>query len=178
MDVTESGTGVFRCPDCGNVGLGDGDGVCCDAPMERVDGDADGVVEPSLEELLGTVFDMSESELDVCLCVMEGGDQTVQELAERTAYDRSVVARHLAHLVELGIVERHRRLLRQGGHVYVYEPTDEATVRRNLERRFLAWLEGALEGLASIRREKVEGIVEAESAGSATEAQWKIYRDE
>lgn len=179
MDPSEGGPGVFRCGSCGNVGIGDGGIACCDGPMAPVEGEG-GVAEPSLEDLLRSVFDMSETELDLCLCVMEGGEQTVRELAERTDYDRSVVARHLNHLVDLGVVERRRQLLRQGGHVYVYVPSDEATVRENLELQFLRWLEGALEGLESIRREKVEGIVDARATsdpGAGAEPQWKVYRD-
>lgn len=184
MDISGDDADVFRCNSCGNVGIGRGEIDCCDGPMELVDADGDGVGDPSLDELLRTVFDMSETELDICLCVMEGGDQTVKELAELTDYDRSVVARHLDHLGDLGVVERQRRLLRQGGHVYVYTPTDEATVRRNLEQQFLQWLQTALVQLESLQREKVEGIVEANvegeaetDAGGETEAQWKVYRD-
>lgn len=127
--------------------------------MERVDADA-AVVEPSLETLLKTVFGMSKAELEVCLCVMEDGEVTVSELTERVAVDRSVVARHLSDLVEIGVVERERRLLRQGGHVYVYTPVSEATVRSRLTASFAAWVEDAAAELDSVSREKVEAITD------------------
>lgn len=174
MDASSGGTEVFRCDTCGNVGIGSGEIVCCAGPMQPVeDPPGDPVDEPSLEDLLRTVFDMSSTELDICLCVMEGGEQTVKELAELTDYDRSVVSRHLNHLVELGVLEKQRQLLREGGFVYVYSPKGEDAVRRNLERRFLAWLEASFGQLDALRREKVEGIVESDAS-----TQWKIYREE
>ena len=173
MQISGRGADVFRCNACGNVGIGHGEIICCDGPMRPVEGPEDPVEEPSLEALLQTVFDMSSTELDICLCVMEGGDQTVQELAESTDYDRSVVSRHLNHLVDLGVLEKQRRLLREGGFVYVYSPKGEDAVRRSLERRFLAWLKAAFGQLDALRRKKVEGIVETEGS-----TEWKIYREE
>jgi predicted transcriptional regulator len=172
MNLSTSDTDVFECPACGNVGLGDGDIRCCGASMEPVpEGGFDG---PDLEELLRAVFDMSDSELDICLCVMAGGDQTVEELAARTEFERSNVARHLTHLVELGVVERRRRLLKQGGHEYVYAPKPPEAVRRALKERFVGWVGSAADELDAVRREKVEGIVD----GGEEESQWRIYREE
>jgi predicted transcriptional regulator len=172
MNLSKSDTGVFECPTCGNVGLGDGDIACCGASMEPIS--KDGFDGPNLEELLRSVFDMSDSELDICLCVMEGGDQTVEELAAATAFERSNVARHLTHLVELGVVERRRRLLKQGGHEYVYAPKDAEAVRRALKERFVRWVRGAADELDAVRREKVEGIVD----GGEEEPRWRIYRED
>ncbi|WP_435184815.1 helix-turn-helix domain-containing protein [Halobellus sp. EA9] len=121
---------LVRCPACDALAVGSADVACCDGAMEPLDADVDApVAEPTLDALLETVFGISGTELELCLCVVEDGDATVAELAERVGVDRSVVARHLADLVEIGVVERERRLLRQGGHVYVYAPVPEATVR-------------------------------------------------
>ena len=175
MELSEDDAGVdaFECDDCGNVGLGDGDITCCGSPMSRVDADP-AVPEPSLGDLLGAVFGMSDAELDICLCVMEGGEQTAQELADRTDYDRSVAARHLNHLAELGVLEKRRRLLKKGGHIYLYAPRSAETVRREFKRQFLVWLEGAAGRLGEVRREKVEDIVDAERSDS----QWTLYHEE
>lgn len=172
MDADGSAA-VFECQTCGNVGLGRRGMTCCEEPMASVAGDDAGLEGPTLEELLRVVFGMSETELDVCLCVMEGGDQTVRELAGQVGYDRSVVARHLDHLCELGVVERHRRLLEDGGHVYVYSPTDPATVRQQLRRRFLTWVRQATGLVEALRREKVEAIVEE----AAEDPEWAVYRE-
>lgn len=166
-------TYVFECDACGNVGFGEGRIVCCGEPMQSVGDRVGAVEEPTLEDLLVTVFDMSGTELEVCLCVMEAGEVTVDELAARIDYDRSVVTRHLNHLADLGVVEKRRRLLEQGGHVYVYTPVDPETVRRNLQDRFLLWVGQATEVIEDLSREKVESIADPES----TEPQWKIFRE-
>lgn len=173
MDLSEGEVGVYECRTCGNVGLGDSAITCCTEPMDGIDVDA--VVEPpDLEGLLRTVFDMSDAELDICLCVMEGGEQTVQELADRTDYDRSVAARHLNHLVELGVLEKRRRLLKEGGHLYVYSPKPPEEIRRSFKRQFLVWLDAASGRLEELGQEKVEGILE----GEAEDTQWQLYHEE
>lgn len=189
--MTAAGTfGVFECDVCGNVGLGSGGIVCCDRPMEPTgerdtpgsldrsgSGDGDGDEpgrDPSLDDLLRTVYGMSSTELEICLCVMEGGDVTVQELADQVGYDRSVVTRHLNHLVELGVVERRRQLLERGGHVYAYTPVAPEAVRRRLGWGFLDWTRAAAGLIDELSREKVEAIVES----GADDVQWTVFREE
>lgn len=150
---------LVQCPACDALTIGATDATCCDEPMEPIDSEA-AVVEPTLETLLQTVFGISEAELEVCLCVMENGDATVAELTERVDVDRSVVARHLSDLVEIGVVDRERRLLKQGGHVYVYTPVPESTVRSRLVASFAAWVTDAAAELDSVSREKVEAITD------------------
>lgn len=164
---------LFECVNCGNLGFGQGEMVCCDSPMESTTRDAVGVSQPSLDGVMRTVFGMSETELDVCLCVMEGGEQTVAELADRVDYDRSVVSRHLNHLADLGVVDKHRRLRREGGQVYVYSPTDPASVRRNLTAAFVVWAQEATSLVQSLSREKAEAMVERDTQ----DPQWQIYRE-
>lgn len=168
----ESGSlDLYECGACGNVGIGDGEIRCCEEPMEAVE-TVSAVEEPTLEDLLYAVFDMSATELDICLCVMEDGDLTVSELADRIGYDRSVVSRHLSHLAELGVIERRRQLLEQGGHTYVYTPVPAETVRARLRAAFFTWVRAATAQLDSLQREKVEAIADD---GSATS--WKIFRE-
>lgn len=173
MDDPETPATLFECGSCGNVGLGRGEMSCCDRPMQPVSVEEPAVARPSLADLLRTVFDMSETELDICLCVMEGGELTVAELAEQTDYDRSVVSRHLGHLVDLGALDRRRRLLERGGHVYVYSPNDAEAVRRSFREAFLGWLQRANALVDELSREKVEAIVETDSPAP----QWRIYRE-
>jgi predicted transcriptional regulator len=141
--------------------------------MEPLGDGSPAVNQPSLNGLLRTVFDMSDSELDLCLCVMENGEQTVTDLAEKTAYDRSMVSRHLNHLVELGVLDKQRRLLEKGGHVYVYSPKESATIRDNFRSGFLNWVQEATACIETVSREKVESIVDTDSE----EPQWRIYQE-
>jgi predicted transcriptional regulator len=182
MRTSDDATGLFECETCGNVGLGLGHGPdrgeirCCDRPMRAADAagvDTTAASDPTLDDLMGTVFDMSDTELELCLCVMEGGDLTVTELAARTEYDRSVVTRHLNHLADLGVVEKRRRLLERGGQVYVYTPADPETVRHTLRGVFLRWVARASDRLDDLRREKVESMVERDGR----EPQWKLFRE-
>jgi predicted transcriptional regulator len=165
---------LFECATCGGVGIGDNRPECCGGPMDAVEtGDA-AVDEPSLETLLRTVFDMSGTELDVCLCVMEGGELTVAELAEQIGYDRSVVARHLNHLADFGVVEKRRRIRPAGGHVYVYTPQPPEVVRERLRGEFLSWVRLATAQLGGLQREKVEAIADA----GTDERQWTVFQKE
>lgn len=85
-----------------------------------------------------------------------------------------MVSRHLNHLADLGVVEKHRRLLEEGGHVYVYTPTGPEVVRDRFTQLFLWWVQLATEQLDALRREKVEAIVDA----GKREPEWRIYQTE
>lgn len=174
MNNADDPADLFECCTCGNIGIGSGTIRCCDGSMRPLGASPSPVNQPSLDDILRTAFDMSETELDVCLCVMASGERTVNELVEQIDYDRSVVARHLNHLVELGVLEKRRRLLKRGGDVYVYAPLDPDVVRRNLTDRFFCWVAHAAPLLAELRRDKVEAIVETASA----DPEWKIYQSE
>lgn len=163
---------LLSCDRCGNVAVGSGRITCCEATMTPTE-PADSITEPDLADLLYDVFGMSDTELEVCLCVMEGGTMSVNELAERIDYDRSVVARHLNHLAALGVVGKQRRLIEQGGHVYVYQPVAPEVVRERLTVAFTTWVRGATEQIATLRKEKVESIAD-DGDGPA----WKLFREE
>ena len=90
MDMDSPPT-LLSCDSCGNLAVGSGTVTCCAATMTEPE-PVDAVADPTLEALLRDVFQMSDAELDVCLCVMEGGTMTVTELATEVVYDRSVVS--------------------------------------------------------------------------------------
>lgn len=138
------------------------------SPVNQVDAVAD----PDLVDILRGVFEMSDTELEVCLCVMESGTMTVKELAEEIDYDRSVIARHLNHLGELGVIEKQRQLLKKGGHVYIYKSVDPEIVRNRLTAAFLTWISSATAEIATLRKEKVESI-----ARSDDDTAWTLFRD-
>lgn len=169
---SDASVAVQACDTCGGVAVADGDVVCCGEQMAAA-GDAPADADPTLGTVLRTVFDMSETELDVCLCVMEAGEVTASDLAEETGFDRSIVTRHLNHLAELGVIDKNRRLLERGGHVYVYTPTDESTVRDRLQGEFLEWVRVASTRLAALDREKVESLAGTDGA----EPRWRIYHE-
>lgn len=170
MDMDTPPT-LLSCDSCGNLAVDSGTVTCCAATMTEPE-PVDAVADPTLEALLRDVFQMSDAELDVCLCVMEGGTMTVTELATEVAYDRSVVSRHLNHLAALGVVEKQRRLLEQGGHVYIYRPVSAETVRERLTAAFGTWVQGATEEIATLREQKVASIADIDD-----EPAWTLFRD-
>lgn len=87
---------------------------------------------PDAEEIMRDVFDVSPTELEVCRQVMAAGETTIDELVETVDRDRSVISRHLNHLVDLGVVEKQSRVLQEGGRINVYSPCSEEVVRRQL----------------------------------------------
>lgn len=156
----------FRCSSCGTVAFGDHPPECCNRTMDPVDTDDAAVERPELEHLLGGVFGMSRTELDVCLCIMQG-ESTVEAVADELDVDRSLVSRHLNHLVDLGVVEKSRRIRRQGGERHVYTPASVEEVQRRLKTELDAWITGAVAEIDDLSREKVEAI--AENEGRITE---------
>ncbi|UIP00950.1 MarR family transcriptional regulator [Halobaculum sp. CBA1158] len=130
------------------------------------------VGEVDLDEVLRVVFGMSPAELDVCLCIMEGGPSTVADLTARVEYERTVVSRHLNHLADLGVLEKRRQILDQGGDVYVYSPVPPAVVRDRFHRSFLRWAAEATARLDDLSRQKVEGIVR-----SSSNDEWTVFRE-
>ena len=174
MSNADAPVNVLECATCGNVAVAREAVTCCGEAMGASNDAATDVAGPSLEELLRTVFEMSETEFQVCLCVMEAGGVTVSELAEQTDYDRSMITRHLNHLADLGVVEKNRRLLEQGGQVYVYTPRDEATVKASLGQQFHTWLRGAAARLGELDREKVESLADT----GAGDPQWTVFYEQ
>lgn len=162
---------LVSCDSCGNLAVGTGSIICCEATMTAAE-PVNAVAEPELETLLADIFQMSDAELEVCLCVMEGGTMTVRELADRIDYDRSVVSRHLNHLADLGVVEKQRRLIEQGGHVYVYRPVDPETVRERLTAAFVTWVQSATAEIGTLREKKVADITDIDD-----EPAWTLFRD-
>lgn len=189
---------MMQCTSCGTLAIGTGEATCCDSPMEHIDEEgqdrddgspntgnsssntiADGdpesedgeCISPELHDILRTVFGMSPAELDICLCIMEGGPLTVSELSERVEYERSVVAQHLNHLVELDILKKRRQLLDRGGDVYVYSARPPEVVRERFRRSFLRWVFEATTQLDELSRRKIEGIAETQS-----NTEWTVFR--
>lgn len=65
---------------------------------------------PNVEGIMHDVFDISPTELEVCRQVMAAGETTIGELVETIDRNRSVVSRHLNHLVDLGVRKESRVL--------------------------------------------------------------------
>ena len=165
---------VHECGNCGSVAFGDVPTTCCDEPMEAVE--ANPIVSPDLKTVLREVFGISETGLDVCLCIMEDGEATAAEIAERLGIDRSTVGRQLNHLTDIGLLEKRQQLLEDGGYVHVYSPVPVEEVRKRLTVGLYAWVEGALDLVENVNREKVKALTRADGEGDGDEGP-SIYWD-
>lgn len=89
------------------------------------------VDEPEFQHVMECVFGIQSHECRAFLVLIEVPGSTVAELASHLDRDRSSVNRVLATLREKGLVNRERRLLPEGGHVYQYSavPLPEAKDR-------------------------------------------------
>lgn len=155
---------VYECRECGNLSLDGVSSTCCDGRMAVVE--ATPVEQPELPDLLRNVFGISETGLHICLCLMEENESTAAEIAERLDIDRSTVGRQLNHLTDIGLLDKRQRLLESGGYVNVYSPVPVEEVQKRLRLGLYAWLNGALDLVENVNREKIRAMARADDGGS------------
>ncbi|MFQ3319489.1 MAG: putative transcriptional regulator [Natronomonas sp.] len=95
--------------------------------------------EPGFEEVLRCVFGIQEHEARLYMELLDAPDSTVAELAEEVDRDRSNVNRGLTTLLDKELVERRRRLLDSGGHVYQYRATPPEEARQLMHETLDEW---------------------------------------
>jgi predicted transcriptional regulator len=94
---------------------------------------------PGFEEVLACVFDIQPHEARTYRTLVDHTGSTVEELATELDRDRSNVNRSLSTLREKGLVERRRRLLDSGGHVYQYTATPLERTRDLMHETLEEW---------------------------------------
>jgi predicted transcriptional regulator len=174
MSGSTTTSDVYECGECGHISLGD-DADCCDGPMTAVD--VEPVEHPDLAVVLRDVFGVSETGLKICLCLMEEGESTAADLADRLGIDRSTVGRQVNHLTEVGVLDKRQRLLKNGGYVYVYSPVPVEEVRKRLTLGLYAWMDEALELVEHVNREKLDALARADGDGRDGDEEPSIYWD-
>ncbi|WP_049923476.1 MarR family transcriptional regulator [Halopiger djelfimassiliensis] len=162
MASTDVELAVYRCESCGDYRLGTAVMTCCGDAMAEVDDDDVPVGSPDEAKLMQTVFDISETELEVCRCLMAEPEITIKELTEMVDRDRSVVTRHLTHLVDLGLVEKRSRVLSDGGRVNVYSHRSVDAVRRQFKLGLYTWMIDAVDVIDDLSEEKIALLVDGE----------------
>jgi predicted transcriptional regulator len=95
--------------------------------------------EPGFEEVLRCVFGIQDHEARLYLELLNAPDSTVAELAETVDRDRSNVNRGLATLMDKHLVDRRRRLLDSGGHVYQYRSIAPEEARELMHETLDEW---------------------------------------
>lgn len=173
MPNTDSRSEVYECRECGNVSFGDASSTCCGGRMAAVE--ATPVERPELPALLRNVFGISETGLNVCLCLMEENEATAADVAEHLGMDRSTVGRQLNHLSDIGLLDKRQRLLESGGYVHVYSPVPVEEVRKRLTVGLYAWMDEALELVENVNDEKVRAMARADDTGKSDREGTSIY---
>lgn len=168
------GRAVYECGTCGTVAFGDPTECCENGTMARVEETP--VKRPDLAVVLRDVFGISETGLKVCICLMEEGESTANDIADLLGIDRSTVGRQLNHLTEVGVLDKRQRLLTDGGYVHVYSPVPVEEVRERLAAGLFAWASEALELVEHIERRKLDALARADGDGNIRD-EASIYWD-
>jgi len=95
--------------------------------------------EPTLEDVIACVFKIQEHEVRTYLTLLENPAATVEELADELDRDRSNINRSLSTLRDKALVERERRLLDGGGHVYQYDAVPLSETRELMHETLDEW---------------------------------------
>lgn len=157
---------VYECGSCDNYVLStaaESEMTCCGGPLEKVGEDEGASIEdPETRKLFKQVFDMTETEMDICLCVMDEGEATANDISDALDVERSVVSRYANHLVEVGFLHKSERNLREGGRVHIYTHASPEEVTRSLTLGFYRWAADATKLIDDFGREKMEHMAQAD----------------
>lgn len=176
MALTEQRVAAYRCPSCGSLAR-QKEVPYCGASRETVE--ATTVYDqPDIESVIKTVFNISSTDLAICRVIMTDGEATVKELATQLSFDRSTIYRRLNHLVELGVVEKHPRIPKEGGEVHVYSPAPMDDIHRQFQLGLHTWLTDAEELLDEMHQERLKRMVEEAEAETANEPESQTDEDE
>ncbi len=150
---------LSTCSNCGSVRLDRKPGCEC-SEWERMDAIPTDIRDPDLDTILRDVFGMSPLGLEVCLCLMDAGAASVAEVTDAVDANRSTVARHIDHLVDIGVLEADERIRPDGGRVTVFRTAPPAVVRERFRRALYQWMVAAIGVVDTLTEEKVEKLAE------------------
>lgn len=176
MGLTERDLELYECSSCG--GLGRQKGVtCCGEPRESVDATVT-YKPPEVEAVVKEVFDHSSTDLAICSVLMAEDEATIKALATQLSLNRSTITRRLNHLLELGVVEKEVRNLREGGQVNVYSTAPIEDIHRTFQLGLYTWLDDAEELLDELHQERLERMMEDADVEATDESDTAADGDE
>ncbi|MFB6283358.1 MAG: helix-turn-helix domain-containing protein [Halobacteria archaeon] len=179
MDETEFS--IYECKKCDNVILSNNDAAemkCCGGKPRNVrEIDAE-IEKPSQKGLLKEVFDLTETGMEICLCVMEEGESTVSDISESIDVDRSAVSRYVNNLVDIGMLKKDVRNLEKGGYVHIYSHEPPEKVKKNLTMGFYKWTALGVKRINELNAQKMEAMADKDESMSVGEKlRNKIFYD-
>lgn len=176
MGLTEQDVELYECPSCGRLGRQKG-AICCGEPREPVDATVT-YKPPEAEAVVKEVFDHSSTDLAICSVLMAEDEATIKALATQLSLNRSTITRRLNHLLELGVVEKEVRNLREGGQVNVYATVPIDDIHRTFQLGLYTWLNDAEELLDELHQERLERMIENADVEVADESDTGADRGE
>lgn len=169
MNNPECQVNGYWCPACTSI-LIEPDGDCHHDDIGQITDTRSAISEPELETILEAIFEISSTELEICLCVMDAGEATIEEIATKLNASRTTVSRHIDHLVDIGVLEPDDRVLTSGGRVTVYTTASPAVVRKRFKRILCHWTMEAVCQIDTLTEEKVREISEVWTKSGDVEA--------
>jgi predicted transcriptional regulator len=145
------GSVLQQCQTCDALAYGATRETCCEEPMGIVP-DEEATVEPSFVDIIDDIFDMNETEFQICIELMEKGPMTVPEVAATVDCDPSYANRLLNHLESIEVVIEESSVLDEGGRVSKYRHAPVEEIERAWKRHLLSW---TAKGLRVIDEEMV-----------------------
>lgn len=181
IDLGDRPYNIYRCRDCKNtvLSLHDcGDGMTCHGEtMEPVRDVEMNVNPPDLREVLFNVFGIPKIGLDICLCVIDEGPLSPDEVAEKLGYDGSTIRRYLNQLTEVGVLKKMQLNREDGGFVNVYRSIDIDEMQRESLAGFYMWAGEAATLIEEANLTK-EDYLDASSEESINEIFWESFQDD
>jgi len=164
---------IYECKSCDNYILStasEAEITCCGSEPRRVEEEGASVELPEEKTFFRQVFGMTETEMSICLCVIEEGESTASDISDALGVERSVVSRYANHLVELGFLHKSERNLRSGGRVHVYEHATPEEVTRSLTLGFYRWAAEGTKLIDDFERKKMEQMAAVEGDADVDES--------
>lgn len=179
IDLADRPYNIYRCHDCKNtvLALHDcGDGMTCHGEtMEEVRDIEMNVNPPDLRDVLLNVFGIPKVGLDICLCVIDEGPLSPDEVAEKLEYDGSTIRRYLNQLTEVGVLTKMQLNREDGGFVNVYRSIDIEEMQRESLAGFYMWAGEAATLIEDANLTK-EDYLDASSEEDMNEVFWESFQ--
>lgn len=115
--------------------------------------------EEHLRCVLKCALDISCSDFEVYIALLNKNPATIEEISESLSRDKSTVYKSLQKLLEKGLIERDYRILRSGGYRYLYKPVPFQDFKVIVMRSLETWekrMKETLTTLEKMEREKIE----------------------
>lgn len=159
-DGRRNGHSVFTCDTCGSVVLCQRRYVdrirCCDDSLREVATTSMETTTPTLETVSSEVFGLPKRGFDVYRSTSELGAATVAQVTEVLGNDRSVVTRYLNQFADVGMLEKTRRIRKEGGDVNVYYPISPTEMNQEMTLACYMWAGDAVDQLEGIYQEHAD----------------------